>query len=64
MDGRSFDAVVHAATALQGKRMMRHQDTAVTNTFGTPKPKTVPLRLLRPTPLVHNILCTNPRGRY
>ncbi|MER7751803.1 NAD(P)-dependent oxidoreductase [Kitasatospora sp. NPDC097643] len=31
VDGLGFDAVVHAATALQGKSMMRHQDMAATN---------------------------------
>ncbi|MEU4068313.1 NAD(P)-dependent oxidoreductase [Streptomyces wedmorensis] len=35
VDGHSFDAVVHAATALQGKRMMRHQDMDVTNALRT-----------------------------
>ncbi|MGF1425402.1 NAD-dependent epimerase/dehydratase family protein [Kitasatospora sp. LaBMicrA B282] len=39
VDGLGFDVVVHAATALQGKSMMRHQDMAATNllrTEGTP----------------------------
>ena len=39
VDGLEFDAVVHAATALSGKSMARHQDMAATNTLrvdGTP----------------------------
>lgn len=39
VDGRSFDAVVHAATALSGKSMVRHSSLATTNTLravGTP----------------------------
>ncbi|MEU1288296.1 NAD(P)-dependent oxidoreductase [Kitasatospora sp. NPDC005856] len=39
VDGLSFDVVVHAATALQGRTMMRHQDMAATNLLrseGTP----------------------------
>ncbi|MGW1513369.1 NAD-dependent epimerase/dehydratase family protein [Streptomyces sp. NPDC002394] len=35
VDGLSFDVVVHAATALQGKKMMRHQDMAGTNALRT-----------------------------
>ena len=35
VDGLSFDAVVHAATALQGRSMMRHQDMAATNALRT-----------------------------
>lgn len=35
VDGLSFDVVVHAATALQGKKMMRHQDMAGTNVLRT-----------------------------
>ncbi|MCG6495225.1 NAD(P)-dependent oxidoreductase [Kitasatospora sp. A2-31] len=35
VDGLSFDAVVHAATALQGRSMMRHQDMAATNLLRT-----------------------------
>ncbi|MBP0454895.1 NAD(P)-dependent oxidoreductase [Kitasatospora sp. RG8] len=41
VDGLAFDVVVHAATALQGRSMMRHQDMAGTNllrTDGTPNP--------------------------
>jgi nucleoside-diphosphate-sugar epimerase len=39
VDGRSFDVVVHAATALSGKSMTRHRDMADTDalrTTGTP----------------------------
>ncbi|MFF7778199.1 NAD-dependent epimerase/dehydratase family protein [Streptomyces tanashiensis] len=35
VDGLSFDAVVHAATALSRKSMMRHQDLAATNALRT-----------------------------
>ena len=35
VDGLAFDVVVHAATALQGKSMMRHQDMAATNLLRT-----------------------------
>ena len=35
VNGLSFDAVVHAATALQGRSMMRHQDMAATNALRT-----------------------------
>ncbi|MFC9392024.1 NAD-dependent epimerase/dehydratase family protein [Streptomyces sp. NPDC057027] len=35
VEGLSFDVVVHAATALQGKKMMRHQDMAGTNVLRT-----------------------------
>ncbi|MEV7415514.1 NAD(P)-dependent oxidoreductase [Streptomyces sp. NPDC089919] len=35
VDGRAFDVVVHAATALQGKSMMRHRDMAGTNLLRT-----------------------------
>ncbi|MBW5481185.1 NAD-dependent epimerase/dehydratase family protein [Streptomyces bambusae] len=35
VDGRGFDAVVHAATALQGKSLMRHQDMAPTDLLRT-----------------------------
>ncbi|GAA1937116.1 NAD-dependent epimerase/dehydratase family protein [Kitasatospora viridis] len=35
VDGLGFDVVVHAATALQGKSMMRHQDMAATNLLRT-----------------------------
>ncbi|MFD0277999.1 NAD-dependent epimerase/dehydratase family protein [Kitasatospora sp. NPDC127111] len=35
VDGLAFDVVVHAATALQGKSMMRHQDMAPTNVLRT-----------------------------
>jgi nucleoside-diphosphate-sugar epimerase len=35
VEGSGFDAVVHAATALQGKSMMRHQDMALTNILRT-----------------------------
>ncbi len=35
VEGRGFDAVVHAATALAGKAMARHQDMAGTNRLRT-----------------------------
>ncbi|MFJ5550907.1 NAD-dependent epimerase/dehydratase family protein [Streptomyces sp. NPDC093225] len=35
VDGRAFDAVVHAATALNGKAMLRHRDMAGTNVLRT-----------------------------
>ncbi|MGW6690350.1 NAD-dependent epimerase/dehydratase family protein [Streptomyces sp. NPDC054961] len=35
VDGRSFDAVVHAATALSGKAMARHKDMEATNVLRT-----------------------------
>lgn len=35
VDGRGFDAVVHAATALQGRSMTRHRDLAPTDLLRT-----------------------------
>lgn len=35
VDGRGFDVVVHAATALSGKAMARHKDMAATNALRT-----------------------------
>ncbi|MEV6207360.1 NAD(P)-dependent oxidoreductase [Kitasatospora sp. NPDC051914] len=35
VDGQSFDAVVHAATALQGRSMMRHRDMDGTDALRT-----------------------------
>ena len=35
VDGLSFDAVVHAATALQGKSMLRHRDMDATDALRT-----------------------------
>ncbi|MGW0769977.1 NAD-dependent epimerase/dehydratase family protein [Streptomyces sp. NPDC002676] len=35
VDGLSFDVVVHAATALQGRSLLRHQDMAATNRLRT-----------------------------
>ncbi|QJS99091.1 NAD(P)-dependent oxidoreductase [Streptomyces asoensis] len=35
VDGHGFDGVVHAATALQGKSLMRHQDMEPTNLLRT-----------------------------
>jgi nucleoside-diphosphate-sugar epimerase len=35
LDGRGFDVVVHAATALSGRKMARHQDMDATNELRT-----------------------------
>ncbi|MDV5147006.1 hypothetical protein R1T08_23160 [Streptomyces sp. SBC-4] len=74
MDGLTFDVVVHAATALKGESMARHQSMVPTNAlrtrgtenllaaaFGAPKPLRVPLWLLKPAPPVHTCMTSRLR---